>query len=72
MPEDSASPEWDKLESDVLRKIKIIRSAWEHTQAQAPEVHEIMKRDLYIPALTNLATFCACIEEKKDAEPSPE
>ena len=71
MPEESIGPNWSKIESDVLRKIQIIHAAWEHTQAQAPGVHEIMKRDLYVPALTCLAEFCACVEEKDAIHSSP-
>jgi hypothetical protein len=57
------NPDWNRLESDVLRKIRLLRVAWEHTAEAIPEVHKAMKRDLYVPALSHLAVFCSCVEE---------
>ena len=30
-------PDWSRLESDVLRKIRLLRAAWEHTAEAIPE-----------------------------------
>jgi hypothetical protein len=57
-------PNWTAIERDVLRKIRLVRAAWKHTEAEAPEVHEACMRDLYVPALTKLAAFCACVKEE--------
>lgn len=63
------NPNWDQLETDVLRKIRLLRVAWEHTaEATHPELHKAMKRDLYVPALTVLARFCACVEETEEPD----
>jgi hypothetical protein len=59
-------PNWEQLEADVVRKIRLLRAAWEHTTKNVPEVHEVMKRDLYIPAVEQLAAFCLCVEEEDD------
>ena len=58
-------PNWDQLESDVIRKIRLLRAAWEHTAEAIPEGHKAMKRDLYVPALSHLAAFCGCVEESE-------
>jgi transposase len=62
----SQSPDWDAVERDVVRKLRYLRAAWEHTAASEPEVHELMKRDLYVPAIKHLGTFCAAIQEKEE------
>lgn len=60
------SPDWDAVERDVVRKLRYLRAAWEHTAASEPEVHELMKRDLYVPAIKHLGAFCAAIQEKEE------
>jgi hypothetical protein len=62
-------PNWDQLEADVLRKIRLLRAAWEHTESQEPELHAIAKRDLYIPVLKHLAVFCSCVEDEEGPAP---
>src|SRR5574341_962194 len=62
-------PNWDRLEADGLRKIRLLRAACEHTAVAIPEGHKAMKRGLYLPALSHLAAFCSCVEET-DAEPN--
>ncbi len=63
---ETASPDWGTIERDVLRKLRYLRAAWEHTAAHEPELHELIKRDLYVPAIKHLGAFCAAIKEEKD------
>ena len=65
MSDQNTAPNWELLESDVVRKLHLLRAAWEHT-AQTPELHEPMVRDLYVPALKQLARFCMCVTEEAD------
>jgi len=60
-------PNWDRLEAEVLRKIRLLRAAWEHTAREIPKGHETMKRDLYVPALSHLAAFCGWVEESDES-----
>lgn len=57
-------PNWERLEADVVRKIHLLRAAWEHTEAATPELQPAMERDLYVPALRCLAAFCTSVEEE--------
>ena len=68
MSDKNTTPDWELLESVVIRKLRLLRAAWEHT-AQTPELHGSMVRDLYVPALKQLAAFCLCVQEDAD-EPS--
>ena len=65
MSDATTIPDWERLESDVIRKLRLLRPAWEHT-AQTPEPHGAMVKDLYLPALKQLASFCGCVEEDAD------
>lgn len=56
-------PKWEAIEADVLRKLRLVRAAWEET-GKTPELHAPIKRDLYLPALKHLAAFCASVEEE--------
>jgi hypothetical protein len=62
------NPDWAQLQADVLRRLTMLRAAWEHTAAHDPELHAAMKRDLYIPVLSLLAEFCASVEETEEVE----
>lgn len=55
------TPDWERIETDVVLRLHLLRAAWEHT-AQMPELQRPMARDLYKPALTHLAAFCASVE----------
>ena len=61
-PQPDKQPDWEQLESDVIRKIKLLRVAWEHTSTM-PEIHSSIARDLFIPAIKHLAAFCVCVDE---------
>jgi hypothetical protein len=43
---ETPTPDWDAIEREVIRKLRYLRAAWEHTAANEPELHELMKRDL--------------------------
>ncbi len=59
-------PDWAKIEREVIRKLRYLRAAWEHTAVELPELHEAMKRDLYMPAMANIAKFCMAIQEEPE------
>ena len=60
-------PNWDAMETEAVRTIRMLRMAWEHTSKEVPkELHAAMSRDLYIPALERLAAFCACVNEETE------
>ena len=56
------SPDWERIEREVVRKLRYLRAAWEHT-AKTPAFHDPIRRDLYMPAVKHLAAFCSSIEE---------
>jgi hypothetical protein len=60
------SPDWDAVERDVVRKLRYLRAAWEHTAANEPQLHELMQRDLYLPAIKHLGAFCAAIKVQEE------
>jgi hypothetical protein len=60
------TPDWGAIERDVILKLRYLRLAWEHTASAEPQLHEVMKRDLYVPAVKRLAAFCSCIEEEQE------
>jgi hypothetical protein len=62
------SPDWDALEREVLLRIQLLRGAWKGTQEDSGDVHAMMVRDLYMPALNKLAQFCSMIEVEEDKE----
>jgi hypothetical protein len=62
------SPQWDAVEREVILKLRYLRAAWEHTAATDPQLHELMKRDLYLPAIKHLGAFCASIREEEEEE----
>jgi len=62
------SPHWDAVEREVILKLRYLRAAWEHTAAADPQLHELMKRDLYLPAIKHLGAFCASIREEEEEE----
>jgi len=63
-PAECETPNWGAIEREVLHKLRVLRLAWDHTAKAQPELHEAMRRDLYIPALEQLAAFCSSIEEE--------
>ena len=48
----------------MIRKLGYLRTAWEHTAANEPELHELMKRDLYLPTIKHLGAFCVAVREE--------
>jgi hypothetical protein len=56
-------PDWESIEKDVIRKLGLLRLAWEET-VKTPEIHSPMRRDIYMPRLKLLAEFCTGIEEE--------
>lgn len=50
----------------MIRKLRYLRAAWEHTASNEPELHELMKGDLYLPTIINLVAFCVALGEEKD------
>ena len=59
-------PQWDAVEREVILKLRYLRAAWKHTASTEPELHELMKRDLYLPAMKRLAAFCSAIQEEEE------
>ncbi len=55
-------PDWGQLEKDVIRKLRLLRIAWEHT-AKTPEIHEKFRKDLYVPVIEHLARFCVAVDD---------
>ena len=55
-------PNWDQLIDDVNARIAALRACWKGTQADTPELHRMIARDVYVPALRLLAEFCAAVE----------
>ena len=67
-PPAPTSPDWDALEREVLLRIQLLKAAWQGTQEDSGDVHAMMVRDLYMPALNKLAQFCSMIEVEEDKE----
>lgn len=63
---ETPTPDWDAIEHEVIRKLRYLRAAWEHTASSEPELHELMKRDLYLPAIKNLGAFCVAVRGEND------
>lgn len=61
----NGSIDWNDIEREVVRKLRYLQATWNHTAEEYPELHEIMKRDLYLPAFKHLAAFCAAIQEEE-------
>lgn len=60
-------PDWKRIESDVLLRIRILAAAWDGTSDQP--LHEQMVRDLYLPCLRLLGKFCGAIEVGDEHKP---
>jgi hypothetical protein len=56
-----SKPDWARMVEDVTSRIWLLKACWEET-AVAPELHQKMADDLYVPALLLLADFCAAVE----------
>jgi hypothetical protein len=61
---ETPTPDWDAIEREVIRKLRYLSAAWEHTAANEPELHELMKRDLYLPTIKHLGAFCVAVKEE--------
>ena len=54
---------WVGLKNEFLDRMRLLQIEWQASQKQcSPQVHAKMVKDLYLPALTKLAEFCACVE----------
>jgi len=54
---------WAGLLADTRAALEALRLAWTASERDcSPELHEKLVRDLYAPALKQLAAFCLCIE----------
>ncbi len=60
---ETPTPDWDAMEREVIRKLRYLRAAWEHTASSEPELHELMKRDLNLPTIKHLGAFCVAVRE---------
>jgi len=55
--------DWAALKDDCMFRLLMLQNAWQWTQRACPQAqHEQMVKDLYVPAFTKLAEFCACVE----------
>lgn len=66
LPVECDEPNWDQLLSDVTLRIALLRACWKGTTKDEPELHKKVVEDLYIPALSLLAQFCAAVEVADD------
>ena len=66
MPPVPDGPDWEALEREVILRIQLLKGAWAGTQKDSCDVHAMMVRDLYMPALNKLAQFCSMIEVEED------
>ena len=57
-----ADVNWAGITQDVVAKIEIIRLAWAASEAGPPEVHKLLVRDLYGPAMECIGAFCCAVE----------
>ena len=67
-----STPDWNAIEADVIRKLRLLRIAWEHTESRSTteiDIHSAIKRDIYLPALNCLAQFCGCVREEEEKRP---
>jgi hypothetical protein len=68
------NPDWDRLENDVVTRIRALRALWEHWDAcEIPVVGPWLKdkviADLVVPNLELLATFCLAVKIKDADNP---
>jgi len=59
---DPAKIDWANVEKDAVRRLRVLRIAWEETfRGNGGEFHERMVRCAYVPALAYLAEFCEAV-----------
>ena len=63
-----ASPQWDDVEVEVIRKLRLLRAAWEHTAAGDPALHKALVRDIYLPVIAQLGRFCVAVDERVEEQ----
>jgi hypothetical protein len=55
--------DWSNLLSEVQAKFTYLRLAWQASEREvSPALHAKMVEDLYLPAISLLAEFCAAVE----------
>lgn len=62
-------PDWERLERDVVERIRLVRAAWDAAVRNAgPNLGCKIRQDVLVPALRLLAEFCTAvrIEEAND------
>ena len=66
MPSPVANADWDKLEQDVVKRIRCLRAIAE--KLPEDDTKDAIVRDLIIPCVRLLAGFCTAITiEEQDA-----
>jgi hypothetical protein len=59
--------DWVGVEDDFRNKLRLLQIAWKASQHGCTKtVHEQAVRDLYLPAMTKIAEFCACMEDLEE------
>ncbi len=62
--------DWVNMAEEVLTKLTYLRLAWTASERDCePELHRKMVEDLYLPVITMLGSFCACIEDDGTGAP---
>lgn len=69
MMNQNEKPDWDRIESDVVTRIRALRAILEHWDAcEVPVIGPWLKdkviSDLVVPNLELLATFCLAVKIK--------
>jgi hypothetical protein len=65
---DPARINWSRVEQETVRKLGLLRLAWEASVSKPIEVHRRLVRDLYVPILMYLAHFQDAMRESDDED----
>lgn len=61
----AAGPDWDRLEADVVERIRALRAIHDRLDAP-PEWRHKVRRELILPSLRLLAEFCAAVRIQEE------
>jgi hypothetical protein len=60
--------DWSRIEQETVRKLGLLKLAWEASFSKPIEMHRRMVRDLYVPILMYLAYFQDAMRESDDED----
>jgi hypothetical protein len=74
MKDSTENPDWDRIENDVVTRIRALKALWEHWDAcEVPVVGPWLKdkviADIVVPNLELLAAFCLAVKIKDVDKP---